>query len=75
MDEMVERVARAIYEEGLTRSRMGDHTYEAMLATARAAIAAMREPSAAMANSPDLWLGPDEITEQWRVMIDAALRD
>ena len=43
MGEMVDRVARAIYEEGLVRARMVDHTHEAVLAVARAAIAAMRE--------------------------------
>jgi len=76
MGEMVDRVARAIYEEGLVRARMVDHTHEAVLAVARAAIAAMREPTEAMlecAGSAEDYADRDNIfAHAWRAMIDAA---
>lgn len=79
MSEMVERVARAFYEaqfvnvnriEWETRSRQGRNEY---MRAARAAIAAMRDPTEAM-----LEAGPPEPYMDcgvWAKMIDAALAD
>ncbi len=74
--KMIERVAQAIYEEGITRSRMGDHSPEALLATARAAIEAMREPTFAMLDAAsDASYNEGHQRCVWHDMIDAALAD
>jgi len=73
MSEMVERVAKAIKES----KRQGETiTYEE---AARAAIAAMREATDDMVWSakstdegPNGW---DGVRENWRAMIDEALRE
>lgn len=85
MNEMIERVALAIYEEGLVRARTKDYTHEALLAVARVGLAAMREPTAAMidagwdsaiATSGEGTLPlPERIERVWQAMIDAALAE
>lgn len=80
MSEMVERVARAIYE-GTPRNKPYDHLsafkrkgYEA---EARAAIEAMREPTEAMCTAGRLAnmsiIGGYGGPTSWEAMIDAAL--
>lgn len=80
MSEMVERVARAIAQASMHGwdEHMGD---EAARVLARAAIAAMREPSSFMlivANKYQKDFGEhlmrDEIIELWNVMIGEALK-
>lgn len=76
MSEMVERVARAIHGTSVMvagwdhLSRVERDSY---LAAARAAIAAMRDPTFEMLN-----IGIDhpsnDIKVQWQAMIDEALR-
>lgn len=94
MGEMVERVARAIYDapNGIDGDQVADmliedsrissafpaENREQVLAVcrqaARAAIAALREPTDAMikAASPER-IGPSLQDDCWRAMIDAAL--
>ena len=73
MNVLVERVARAIAEADMKDFEAAPNLYEAK---ARAAIAAMREPTKAMT---DAFLEHDEIGEPvgaskgWQLMIDAAL--
>lgn len=64
-DEMIERVGDAIYAE------RGNSD-----AQARAAIAAMREPTAAMIDAAveDEGADPEWARIHWQVMIDAALK-
>ena len=88
MSEMVERVARAIADAVYdaikaalfeTRENYVDQNWPKFATDARAAIAAMREPTEAMAArgydmydpEHDSGPGPDEF---WRAMIDEALR-
>lgn len=88
MSEMVERVARALYEGALADHRAGlrplvfadmtgpDHRY--WLARAREAIVAMREPTEAMVDAAmSFGWQPEPLNigydDAWRVMIDAAL--
>ena len=67
MSTMVERVAQAIAKE------MGYRDPETVKFAARAAIAAMREPTEEMI---DGWIkAPGAITGGWQGMIDAALRE
>jgi hypothetical protein len=86
MSEMVERVARAIYDAGQMRfhtepwdTRIAE-TQENYRALARAAITALREPIEAMMSSID-WseyeheFGPAEARLIWETFIDAALKD
>lgn len=88
MSEMVERVAAEIFDS------VTQHTMKAVwadqpmdvrimwLAAARAAIAAMREPTSAMceASLKNDWTFADSVNsyagpiERWRAMIDEALR-
>lgn len=84
-DNMVERVARAIDpDEWALIDNKTAVTYDARglsLQRARAAIAAMREPTEAMADAParagvyagDYTMHAGEATEAWQAMIDAAL--
>ena len=87
MSEMVERVARAICKAkgqnpddprwirypGPTYEGIAWHAHED---SARAAIAAMREPIEAMINSAhDRIAGEGEIADVWCAMIDEALRE
>ena len=67
MNSMVERVAQALQQE------MGTAPFDetAAIALARAAIAAMREPTEEMI---DAWIrAPGAIKGGWQGMIDAAL--
>lgn len=70
MSEMVERVATAI--EGALPNQM-KHLGPLL---ARAAIEAMREPTAAMEKAawPEPLFDPPVPTEAWKAMIDAALK-
>jgi hypothetical protein len=75
MSEMVERVARGI-AESFSRA---DPLWENWLPQARAAIAAMREPTAAMVDlgrgiGPDAPYGLAETRERWHAMIDECLK-
>jgi hypothetical protein len=82
-ESMVEKVARAIAHDihkdgdwgldGATAYEGRTAEFEAM---ARAAIEAMREPTRDMKWAHELpHIGPDEIEEMWRAMIDAALSE
>ena len=66
MSTMVERVAQALQQE------MGTAPFDetAAIALARAAIAAMREPTEEMI---DAWISPGAIKGGWQGIIDAAL--
>lgn len=75
MGEMVKRVALAIRTEGLaSSSAVAMASDEALLAAARAAVAALREPTNQMIHAGALIETPHPITV-WRAMIDAALRE
>ena len=69
---MIERVARALggpYWKNLN-SKQQAYYFE----RARAAIAAMREPTVAMCTAGyDAGMSPDIMPEAWQAMIDAAL--
>ena len=89
MSEMVERVAWAMMkatetpETGPVKEWEDQHksTRDSFLTKARAAIAAMREPTEGMIRAvhivvPDARAGRSlSLAEVWRVMTDAALRD
>jgi|AmaraimetFIIA100_FD_contig_41_5707065_length_408_multi_3_in_0_out_0_1 hypothetical protein len=66
MTTMIERVARAI-----AKSQGVEDTWRGYMAETRAAIAAMREPTEAMAHAGDQHAGRDA----WQAMIDAALKE
>lgn len=75
MNEMVERIARAIEAE--SNYVISQHHAKAL---ARAAIAAMREPTDAMLDvACEQTLEPEiyriDAVEQWQGMIDEALKD
>jgi hypothetical protein len=82
MSEMVERVARAIFEESEDYRwedfANADPTSSAAIVAgvtrqrARAAIAAMREPTEKML--PQTWMEAEQYRYAWTKMIDAALR-
>ena len=89
-NEMVERVARAIvsnnHENNPFVAQWDEQPWHGKvlaMSAARAAIAAMREPTAEMYNVPqwecievgDDVVSPDEAVEIWQAMIDEALRD
>lgn len=72
MSEMVERVALAMQEkaEGPTHGNFGERPHESYVKLARAAIAAMREPTEAMLERGDHGTSADG----WAAMIDEALK-
>lgn len=75
MSEMVERMAKALLEVGCDEPNLDD--YRDM---ARAAIEAMREPTAVMIAAgdeviPDNATYEDNAANAYRSMIDAALKD
>lgn len=86
-NEMIERVARALVlsEFGCdpgTKARDGRPLWEFHVGKARAAIAAMREPTEAMKEAPDnagiadddeYSIGEFYAEQIWQAMIDAAL--
>jgi hypothetical protein len=68
MSTMLERVTRVLQQEMATAPF---DEPASSFALARAAVAAMREPTDEMI---DAWIGsPGAITECWQAMIDAAL--
>ncbi len=78
MSEMVERVARALaaaYSDALgAKTQIVAEDYEA----ARAAIAAMREPTEGMLDAfydEPCWGDGPEARDTWRAMIDRAMKD
>jgi hypothetical protein len=73
MSEMHDRVTKAIL---LAFEHIPDPAYRKNIAGcwARAAIEAMREPTAEMALAPDVKEWPDDAKAAWRAMIDAALQ-
>lgn len=83
--DMVERVARAIYERNSKRTNYvwPDDVYPAIrnrcLRDARAAIEAMREPTEEMVNAGAVAEGDTNLEAQarslWEAMIDAILKD
>lgn len=80
MSEMVERVADAL-ERWAFESGGGGVERAKSLSLARAAIAAMREPTAEMvqagrhvSHGDDGWVGAEAAAEVWRDMVDAALK-
>ena len=68
-ESMIERVARAIYDEAADKPYATD-----LEPIARAAIEAMREPTREMLAAGMNEEGVDLLSE-WRAMIDAALKD
>lgn len=72
MSEMVERVARAMMyaDWGSDRTPPPDVSIKNYYAMARAAIEAMREPTAGMVEATEGW---DSHRVAWQLMIDAAL--
>jgi hypothetical protein len=70
MSTMVERVAQALRQEMET---VAFNEWVASFALARAAIAAMREPTEEML---DAWIrAPGAIKGGWQAMVDAALEE
>jgi hypothetical protein len=68
MSEMIERVAKAIWE--------ANHGYDGGLAQARAAIAAMREPTEEMITAGEhAYLPTCNFEAVYHAMIDAALAE
>lgn len=76
MNEMVERVARAIYESGwdLTWENAPEHVKDDARRDARAGIEAMREPTEGMGRAGDAVAGIFRSRSTWRDMIDEALK-
>lgn len=87
MSEMIERVARAIWDATPNHSPAkgnGDQAWRFFVDEARAAIEAMREPTSDMLRTADgvvltdeeLESGPYELTKaEYQSMIDKALQD
>jgi hypothetical protein len=80
--DMVEKVARAIWEDRHPDIGWSDIERLTFLGHARSAIEAMREPTQAMLAAPTMnnfaWRTEEEVTHgdialAWRQMIDAAL--
>lgn len=76
--DMIERVAQAIYAsspfpDGL--EFLDPEPWRSCIDSARAAIAAMREPTGEMRNiiAADAMFGNGSLKENWQAMIDAAL--
>lgn len=74
MSEMVERVARAMFEadRGGSWDDVRENSKAMWRSFARAAIEAMREPTEAMINVG--WRSMNDERLPWEVMIDAALK-
>lgn len=73
MTDMVERIARAI-EQAMPNYISDELPQHDFLASARAALEAMREPTPAMFDAAESW-GDDAERDLrfWQAMIDAAL--
>ena len=81
MSEMIERVAKAIFDQLCPGIRMTDHDKAEYENTARAAIEAMREPTDEQRNNyykMKIQFGQADhstfIDAEWERMIDAALK-
>lgn len=79
MSEMIERVARAICA-ATSPGEPCENQCQACTRDARAAIAAMREPTRAMLRSgftrrPEFDLGDDTFKRVWQGMVDGALNE
>jgi hypothetical protein len=75
MSEMVERIARTLVA---THGNLDDDDSDALAdyrEDARAVIAAMREPTDAMADAADGCTTDESPTAIWQIMIDAALKE
>lgn len=73
MSEMIERVARALFiEYGHEPEEWCEAHRVHYIAVARAAIAAMREPTEAMVDASGM--GSQLTSGMWSAMIDAALK-
>lgn len=84
--EMVERVARALYDHAamarnwkdrhpwVEENEDGERVKRAWRVKARAAIEAMREPTAAMADEGDHHCSASDVRHVWRAMIDQTLK-
>lgn len=78
MSEMIERVAKAIWGDLGGWDDLNGDTKETVRKEARAAIAAMREPTEAMLDTtvnPHCVETMEDIRDVWTDMIDAALSD
>lgn len=83
MTDMIERVARAIFDEGMKPSSNSENDKDLIFRFARAAIAAMRECTPEMLDAGSAahpvggyrreTLLNDIIECEWRAMVDAAL--
>lgn len=74
MNEMIERVAKAISQASMTSPDGPYHICEdGYLHLARAAIEAMREPTEAMTLEGQVDPFPISAEEAWTAMVDAAL--
>jgi hypothetical protein len=78
MTQMIERVARAICASGVCidpDSYDVDRYWRRWIPEARAAISAMREPTEAMKRAADRLPDVMSVGDEWRAMIDEALKD
>lgn len=82
MNEMVERVARAICEavgpedSSQVKSSMGDWpAWHDWVPQAKAALASMKEPTPYMVRAGGLFPGDDTCLPIWKSMIKAALKE
>jgi len=74
---MIERVARAMARANYPAASDNDidEMWEGWVMEARAAIAAMREPTPAMVKDGEACDGTISAKEIWQTMIDAALQE
>lgn len=69
---MIEQVAKAILQAEINNGEADNSTtFKSYIPAARAAIAAMREPTEEMVNATGLWNGA--ASSFWKEMIDVAL--
>lgn len=81
--KMIERAARAMWEEACPGMEWGDEDKMYYLQGARIAIAALREPTETMLHAARDWsikkngrgVGDDQATGCWQAMLDATLSD
>ncbi len=77
MSEMIERVAKAIYDRTLEDDQLADYGLPMAdaITCAKAAIEAMREPTQDMLNAGKaIMTDYDDSLECWQAMIDEALK-
>jgi hypothetical protein len=78
MTQIIERVARAICASGACveqGSYYVDRYWHIWIPEARAAISAMSEPTEAMKRAADRLPDVMSVGDEWRAMIDEALKD